>query len=113
MSSNAKNSVKIDLATIEQNLKQLDAEIGKAFSILDKGTKDIRQFLSIAKTLKIDSATINELSKQRETLKSLGVPPNANIDFTIENAQIIEDIVNQVNKSLTAYLSAIQGYDVG
>jgi hypothetical protein len=113
MSSTAKNPVKIDLATIDQNLKQLNLEINKAFSVLDKGTKDIRQFLSIAKTLKIDSATINELSKQRETLKSLGVPPNANIDFAIENAEIITDIVNQVNKSLSAYLSSIQGYDVG
>ncbi len=112
MSSTSKKEIKIDLATIEQNLKQLDGEIGKSLSILEKGTTQIRQFLALAKTIKIDSATVSELIKQRDTLKSLGVPPNANIDFTIENCEIIEDATQQAIKSLTAYLSYLQGYDI-
>jgi hypothetical protein len=110
MSSTAKNPVKIDLATIDQNLKQLDAEIEKALSILEKGDTQIRQFLALAKTIKIDSGAVNELTKQRDTLKSLGVPPNANIDFTIENAEIVGIIVKQVEKSLGSYISSVQGY---
>ena len=112
MASNAVNPTKVELATVDQNIIKLNGEIEKSFKILDKGTQDIRKFLALAKNIKIEQATVKELEKQREMLKSLGVPPNQKIDFAIENAEIIEDVVNQVNKSLTAYLSSIQGYSI-
>ena len=113
MSSTSKKEVKIDLATIDQNLKQLNSEIDKGISILEKGNQQIRQFLALAKTIKISAGTVNELTKQRDTLKSLGVPPNANIEFTIENAEIIVEVSNKVEKSLSSYLSSILAYDLG
>lgn len=112
MASNAVNPTKVELATVDQNISKLNSEIEKSFAILEKGTQDIRKFLALAKNIKIEQATVKDLEKQREMLKALGVPANAKIDFAIENAEIIGDIVNSVNKSLSSYLSAVQGYDI-
>jgi hypothetical protein len=112
MASNAVNPVKIELATIDQNVTKLQGDIAKSFDILDKGTQDIRKFLALAQNIKIDQGVVKELEKQREMLKSLGVPPNTKIDYAIENAEIIGDIVSQVQKSLSSYLNSIKAYDI-
>lgn len=103
---------KINLATVDQNVGKINSEVAKAFSILEKGTADIRQFLSLAKAIKIDQATIKELEKQRETLKSMGISPDAKVDFAIENADIIAEVVNAVDEALNKYLNSIRAYDI-
>jgi len=103
---------KIDLATVDQNIQKINSEVDKAFKILGKGTNDIRQFLALAKGIKIDQAAIKELEKQKDTLQSMGITPDVKVDFAIENAEIIAEVVKSVNDALSKYLTAIRGYDI-
>ncbi len=111
MASNAV-SKKIELATIKENIFKVNIQIDKAVIELKKAKGILDGTASTLKSIVLDETLIKTLKTQANQLKELGAPPNAELDFTLDDFDITKGAIADFLSAINTYNNATKGIDI-
>ena len=86
-------SQKVDLANIQANIKELNMLVDKNIKIINLAEKEVQALSVSISSIVFNDNVYKELIKQRQEVKDLGLQPQAELEFAIDNFETVQEVI--------------------